>query len=60
MSEPCLKCKKLIEINESVGVKVKMLRDNHHKLTNKMKEMENIILKLNKDVKDLKESLDEK
>lgn len=60
MSEPCLKCKKLIEINDSVREKIKMLRDNHNKLTVKMKEMESIILNLNKEIKDLKESLDKK
>jgi hypothetical protein len=60
MSKPCLKCKELIEINESVKGKIKLLKDNHHKLTGKMREMESIILKLNKEIKDLKESLDEK
>ena len=60
MNEPCSKCKKFIELNESIKSKVKLLRDNHHKIVSEMQKMEEAIVILKKDIKDLKDSLSEK
>jgi hypothetical protein len=60
MNEPCSKCKKFIQINESTKSKVKLLRDNHNKIVSEMQKMKEAIVILKKDIKDLKDSLSKK